>query len=746
MGRGTTRQHLALGAWIALSAAILAPRAFPQEATQRAPAAESARLETERVEYLHAIASNPGYFIDLEAKAAKGTAPPRGNVSFEELTCVGLHPDLNLLEATVEIKRASGYRTGLCGPGSQEYVRFFIDYGVGWEDMGYAAFNAHDIPTHPDCEKKADKPLHYVVTLPIQPRRKACFLPVLPKVRAILSWEAIPTGPNFPVVWGNGLDRHIQIKPRPWIFTDFVDRLGTTATTKIPPEFEAVKTEPIPMPEPSELELGELVKLYRPDGGKGPAATVEAHRFGLPDLERSLTANALAPDVLGSTVAAWKGLGLDFDGSLGTLEQQSGLTTYEELDCLGLDGNLDRLVATFRVKKSQGYSGPPCSAGSREFVAFWADWENRCQWTYLGTTQTSVHDYDPLPAGGLHYAAMLRVDLSPWKRSCQEPRIARVRAVLSWNTPPSTLDPDRLPYWGNRVDVHVQIRPGRPTQGPEISIIGGVGVSGIDTAVPGGTGLTLSNAVFAETGANVEPWNSTRQCPFGGDIRIHGPPLVGLRYRVIVRRSGTSSEIRVTNPIYTLANNGVGTFRYADPDEAFAYLSPQQNVLDVLGLWTSSGDALWEVRVQAINASGAEVASSVWYGVHLDNTAPSAEISIDGGACDPHGPGSPLTGRFVARDANFGKFILETLPASLSPPAPTTATPPTSPTTVSPGDAWALASAGLTPCGYVVRVLVWDRAIVNSLPGIHNSNADDAGFCILPQALTEAAGKTSAKQ
>ena len=32
-------------------------------------------------------------------------------------------------------------------------------------------------------------------------------------IRAILSWEVPPTGPSSPIVWGNGLDAHIQVAP-----------------------------------------------------------------------------------------------------------------------------------------------------------------------------------------------------------------------------------------------------------------------------------------------------------------------------------------------------------------------------------------------------------------------------------------------------------------------------------------------------------------------------------------------------
>jgi len=37
-----------------------------------------------------------------------------------------------------------------------------------------------------------------------------------------------------------------------------------------------------------------------------------------------------------------------------------------------------------------GFSGPPCSAGSVEHVAFWADLDDDCRYTYLGTVKVST--------------------------------------------------------------------------------------------------------------------------------------------------------------------------------------------------------------------------------------------------------------------------------------------------------------------------------------------------------------------
>ncbi len=135
-------------------------------------------------------------------------------------------------------------------------------------------------------------------------------------------------------------------------------------------------------------------------------------------------------------------LGIDWTLTGRPAREGKGDTTYEELECLGLDNYAGQLVATYRVKRPTGFSGPPCSAGSKEYVAFWADFDDDCTSTYLGTVAVAAHDYITMPAGGLSYAAILPLDVNAYRRLCTEPGLHRVRAVLSWNTPPSTTDPD----------------------------------------------------------------------------------------------------------------------------------------------------------------------------------------------------------------------------------------------------------------------------------------------------------------
>ena len=373
----------------------------------------SRHLEKERVEFHQLLAVNPNYFGNLAESPYKPVKKIIGNTKYEELTCIGFNPNLNQLEATVPIKLPSGYGGGLCQAGSTEYVRFFIDYGSGWEDAGMVSVNVHDIPNTKDCAHHPDKPLVYVLAQPIEPKRDSCGHPVLPKVRGILSWNVPPpAGPanaNWPPVWGNVLDRHIQIRPFQSRIVDIAGTLGIDPKIKLPLELEVIKYEPIPLPDPPPFAIKELVQLYgHGEGAKVKAAAkVEPYRFAFAEVQPTLAGGLVDQQMLMAKISEFKELGLDWSSIIVALERTKGDVTYEELNCLGLDYNREWLVGTFVVKKPTGFSGSLCSKGSKEYVTFWADWDNTCKWTCVGTATVPVYDIAAIPADGLHYAAIL---------------------------------------------------------------------------------------------------------------------------------------------------------------------------------------------------------------------------------------------------------------------------------------------------------------------------------------------------
>src|SRR5581483_7034950 len=386
---------------------------------RRPPSEVPAAVLKERGAFTSLLAKNPNHFGNLEASTFKPVKQVVGDTFFEQATCVGFNPQTNDLEATIAVKRATGYGGDLCSAGSTEYVRFYLDYGSGWEDQGLTGVRVHDLPDARDCAGAPEKPLSHVAGHRIDPRRDCCIHPVLPRVRVILSWQWAPppNAPNWKPVWGDVLDCAIQIAPRPWSIFCLLEEIGDLLHTKleVPPLFEQVRYHPIPLPDPPPLELGELAELYQaPAGKKAKAAVqtaVEPHRFGLATIAPLVAQGGFDVEKLTAATSSFESVGLSLQQALAALEKTNADVSYEELECLGLDETMpERLVATFAIKRPTGYSGDLCRAGSREYVAFWADWDNTCTWTYLGTVQVGVHDISELPDGGLCYSAILPVD------------------------------------------------------------------------------------------------------------------------------------------------------------------------------------------------------------------------------------------------------------------------------------------------------------------------------------------------
>jgi hypothetical protein len=118
--------------------------------------------------------------------------------------------------------------------------------------------------------------------------------------------------------------------------------------------------------------------------------------------------------------------------------------------------------------------------------------------------------------------------------------------------------------------------------------------------------------------------------------------------------------------------------------------------------------------------------------IQLDNTAPEVAIEITTGVgnCGKFDIGVVLSGTFVARDDNLGSYSLGVAPV-INPPGVGVPVPSSSLTNTAPapGAAWSLDTTGMQSCGYIIRVVAVDRAIVNSQAVGHHV-ADSAGFCL----------------
>ena len=679
--------------------------------------ATAAKVARERSQFHALLATNPNYFGTLPELGFPTQLKKQGDTTYEGLSCVSFSPERDRLEATLEIRRPSGYSGNLCSPGSYEHVRFYVSYDEGgsWTDAGVATVNVHDIPAGKSCDGSTWPPISYVVGVDLQPRRNWCGAPLLPLVRAILSWEIVPD-PNSPdqvPIWGDVHECHIQIRPRRFIFPDLVAQLPDDIVLKLPPYLLEEQPSPIPDPGPlTPLPLAELVTLY---AGKRKVEAVPTHRFALPHLASAEQAGAQALSSYVAPAQAAKSL-IDLSAVLKQLDNTSGDTSFEELECLGLDNNTDQIVGSFRVKRPSGFSGGPCTAGSTEYVAYWADFGDDCTYSYLGTVQVNTHDFDKIPAGGLCYAAPLPVDLGAFRRGCDTPVVGRVRAVLSWGTPPSTTDPDAVPHWGNRLDVHVQLRPGRPYDGTaRFTIVGGVASASVDLA----SGRTLPGGALAVNG-----YPLPNDCPFAGVVTLHGPldpALAGQLYRIRVRNLTTGGAIGdLTDAFFVVNWLGIGSWTTPGAGGWTPWPSWVGNTTGKLGHFTPGGDDLWEVQLEVFGIGVVDVRR-----VQMDNTLNASIIVGDPdnaadlrlstlGACRV--PRGPLSGTFVARDENFHSWSISVAggPGTPIPATPLTVGIGNGTQTTLGGQPFTIDLSALAPCGYVIRLGVTDRAVVSS--------------------------------
>jgi hypothetical protein len=747
--------------------------------------------EVERTRFRQYLLQNPNYFGTLEASPFKPVKPIKANTSYEQMICVGLNPPYNRLEAIVQVKRDTGYGGDVCSPGTHEYVRFYVDLhddGV-WHDVGLSSVHVHDIP--------GDKPICYAVRRDFDAAVKYCTVENLVKVRAILQWDVPPPAntPGHVPVWGNVVNVQVQIHKREWLFAGDLFKEFEHIPVKIPdPIGPIVKgLDPhvkLTMMKAAPMSLAQKMEVYQ--GQSVPAA-----RFAFPEAQQLLA----MPNV-GETVAPGESplvkLGLPaaaIEGLIAKLFATDGDTSYEELRCVGLHPESDLIEAVLTVKKPAGYSGGLCGNGSLEYVAFWIDFGDGAGFEHIGTATVNVYDLATIPAEGLQYAVFLKTDLSKYRVPCQVgPRVVRLRAILSWATPPPPANPDWVPVWGNREECRVQIRPGA-LEGhiPLIETVGNISVSHID----GVTGLATGNGQLAAF--------SVVDSPFGGVVTITGrignPPnsygggAPSFKYRIEVfgpppfdtwtpltnAISVSYSEWVAGVPIQCMPGEYVcdKTLTPTDDGDGFGpgwyeYIEDLQGanqrflVTDKLASWLTSAamEGLWKIRITAKDPAGPVLLPGFQVvRVRIDNTAPSGPagpaatqaqieanppLTITGAtfngsalpavACGKFPVGSIVSGTYEAHDPgvtspneHFRAFSLSVTPAGPAHGAATAPAGKTYPIVSTNGEAgtWTLDTSGMDPCGYVIRLYAYDRTNYNS-GGYALYMTYDVGFCLEP--------------
>jgi hypothetical protein len=625
----------------------------------------------------------------------------------------------------------------------------------------------HDIS---DDEPGPQHPLRYLVQLPIDvdAHRKLCRNAVLPKVRAILSWNQLPPAdPDDLPVFGNRVDTRIQLKPR----------LGL-------PVIDAVKFGVLNPQLAGALGPATFLK-FKP---VKPDLMAKAQPYLAAKAENRLAFTAVKPmtlksgadptiaDVATAPQALLSNLKIDISKFVVFLNSNKANVDYEELTCVGLDPARDSLGAIVRVKRPIGYSGTLCEDGSQEHVAFWADWNNSGAFEYLGTSSVEVHDVEH--AEPIDYAVHLpTAKILAHLESCKNTNVIRIRAVLSWSSLPSKIDPWDLNTWGNRVDVLVQLRPGQGSVGIVHLLydIGNVPVDHIDPA----THLAYPGPAGEGT---YRPWG--RGIRIGA--RIYGTGAPGtVHYRLHVRKGGGAwtpllNAVTVelmhpdpSDPLYpkqvvTVNANASGWRPYLENPIATPYPILERTAR--IGVWNTgtAEQGTYDIRLQYTNGDvtlptpppivGEEIitiavnnkgfTTNPNYGVALDASY-DVDIVIQGGDCKLYKKGLDLSkaiDRRVRVDHQyFSKYTLDLQPSTHTKGA----VPQVNGTTNSyricnalsdRGDdgsgagttgRWTIASsANIDPCGYTVTLRVWDRTILDGNGAIRFFTSKAVGFAV----------------
>lgn len=684
------------------------------------------------------LLSNLNYYGNLDIKTfGQPVKSIVSSVTYEEIECVSYHSDNKVLRATVHIKNQSGYLGSHCQDGSYEYVRFYMDYENNgtWVDVGITSFNIHDIEDH--------KGLCYGVKLKITPKTvKRCNEAlVLPNVRAILSWNVEPptNTPNYNPVWGNVKEARIQIAPK--------FQLYIPPILDDPINFEGLLNTPIKLPILKQkvnpfVKLEKLKRVYKKDVDDARLATMALKNinanFSLSDIIKSKNKFNLAE--------------IDFSKVLAFLSNPKFNTGYEELKCIGLNRKFSELHADIHIKKASGYSGDLCSDGSQEYVAFYMDFG--AGWEFMGTSSVTVYDINVMPTEGLWYNTFLPVDLTPYqKKYCKEGK-AKIKGILSWNTPPTPNTPNYVATWGDWEICDAEIKPlpqGLPSLNnqPWVESIGGVDNDIIDQI----TGLAkgpsgMANSIIAD------------YSPFDGNVYVTGKIINQTpvsKYKIMIKEPGGAflPFNKNFNVLVTTFNTFLGTNFSANElqtptGDFYDYLPKPTGIIqkyvndDILALFKPTEDGIYELYVESDSGAQSE---TVKFMVDKDVPEVVIDITSGGGNCGKFTIGDVIEGTFeVTKDTHLDYVRLSLAPINPSGTILTTSIASSDVTitsgnlTISINDqdssldyitgTWEIDTSSLPACGYTIHIRAEDRTVVNSSHvGKYSPNVS-RGFCL----------------
>ena len=751
-------------------------------------------LVPERASFKTLILSNPNYFGTFPKLGGPVIKQKAFDTVYEQLMCLGLNPQQDRLEGVVNIKQHTGYDTDACGSGSTEYVRFFVQQGTSWVDLGLASFNVYNLATTP-------LPLSYSTSVDFNQARKFCGTENILNVRAILSWNLEPPAgnANFTPPWGNVVNARVQVAPY-FFYEAPISSLISEGLLTLEADAltEVDVTKKLPAKALAPLSFAELQAQYA-------NTNVPAHRYGFtaalktlkePILQTLPLASLASPakkdkTALSKIAISQLAAGAELGAILSAIEEPAGDTTYEELTCAGYNPQTRELEGVIEIKLNAGYSGGLCTAGSTEYVSFFAFVGG--SWQALGTASVNVHDLAAVAAGNPLMYAVYRIS-NFTEMSCDELTGVPLRAILSWQTAPT--GPEFVPVWGNIVNTYVQPIIGSSTTGIRLMRIGGVTIDFIHDSDHLAYPSTVSE--------DCQGFHS----PFGGQLFVEGDftpkvdvfdPVTGLVlagakpiiYQVWVTRTDiASAPFQLTNqfgialfppsapfpPVgftqsvvaapATVLGGVPGTLYYQYMESDLQAVNPRTLAAFEAGGLTE-GDYQIEVRGWSFDGTNYVPMVSQDKTIHVYNGYPHTEFINAGGTlipftayrpqlaisltsvpdCASATVGTVIIGSYSVTDEFFSSASIALVPITIggSPAVENAVVVTTDPgfatvydatsassTTGSHGT-FTLDTTGMAPCGYTILLQANDRALVDS-ECYNHWNEIGVGFCLTPPA------------
>ncbi len=680
------------------------------------------------------LIQNPNYFGTLKDKIMVNKYKPVLDLSdnqnfYEELGCISYDPVNQKLGVVIKINQSSGYSGTPCIGGSNEYVRFFLDYDHSgtWVDEGIASIGVYDHQFNDD--------LSYYAEIQLSPTETSCCFndAVLPRVRAILSWNVPPTpgDPHFPFVWGDIKEANIQIAPSDSIWCEIIKLPGL--------EFEG-KNKKV-------WEKPSFIENYIPDVGEKlipqipKSKIISTHK----DLHNMYKDSNHHGRVLFNSINSNKNNykndivhlekthpSYDVSKLLSIIMDMDYDTTYEDIQCVSLNRDMNKLHAAVHIKRSSGYLGDLCTTGSSEYVAFYMDFGSG--WEYMGTSSVEVHDIPTIVTpDGLWYDVSLGVNLDAHRKAWCQVGEAKVLGILSWNTPPTPNDPNYHATWGDRAECNVEIKPlpAGVSPGdvkPFMELVGGMVVTDIDSS----TGLATTTSGSVSLGG---AFNS----PFFGEIRVVGRVFnagAGMKYRFWVSSPSASEHILMDNQSIQTDNLGVISSPLTlvpnmDGWLDYVALGNVAIVGDLIGRFYPGQEGMHSIRIEAKDAANNIILGNT-ANFRIDMRAPIVDIHITtgGGDCADFATGDTISGSYSVIGEHAGTLGISVTPnngavVNIDGTGSSSEFYPDG----GKSGSYSISTVGVPRCGYNVWIGATDRTIVNS-SNVGRYSSLPQGFCL----------------